>query len=288
MPSLKAIRKRIGSVKNTQKITRAMKLVAAARLRRAQEAIVAARPYARALEDVIADLARRAGTDVHPLLERRDIKAVELIVISSDRGLAGAYNTNVNRAAERFIYDHKSDYAAIDIITVGRKAREYLKRRKAKITTEKPGANSFNAADRARELVTAATLHYTEGKVDAVFMIYNEFKSAITQKVQVEQLLPIKPKELPPGAPPTDYKYEPDKTEVLSVLLPQYMEVEIYRALLEAIASEFGARMSAMDNATSNARDMIAKLTLDYNRARQAAITKELLEIIGGAEALKG
>jgi F-type H+-transporting ATPase subunit gamma len=287
MPSLKAIRKRIASVKNTQKITKAMKLVAAARLRRAQEAILAARPYARALEDVIADVARRSGGS-HPLLEQRDIKAAELIVISSDRGLAGAYNTNVNRAAERFLFDHKSDYAAIDVETVGRKAREYLKRRKVKVVNEHPGASSATAADRARSLANSVIERYQSGAIDAVFLVYNEFKSAITQKIQVEQLLPVKPKTLPAGATPTDFIYEPSREEVLGVLLPQYIEVETYRALLEAIASEFGARMSAMDSASSNARDMIARLTLDYNRARQAAITKELLEIIGGAEALKG
>ncbi len=287
MPSLKAIRKRIASVKNTQKITKAMKLVAAARLRRAQEAILAARPYARALEDVIADVARRAGAS-HPLLEEREARAVELIVISSDRGLAGAYNTNVNRAAERFVHDHKADYAAIDVVTVGRKAREYLKRRKVKVVGEHAGASSATAQDRAQTLAHGVIERFQSGKVDAVFVVYNEFKSAITQRVQVEQLLPVRPKVLPPGAPPTDFIYEPGKEEVLGVLLPRYIDVELYRALLEAIASEFGARMSAMDSATSNARDMIAKLTLDYNRARQAAITKELLEIIGGAEALKG
>jgi F-type H+-transporting ATPase subunit gamma len=288
MPSLKAIRKRIGSVQNTQKITRAMKLVAAARLRRAQESIIAARPYARALEDVIAELARRAGA-VHPLLAKRDaIKKVLLVAISSDRGLAGAYNTNINRMVERFIGDYKEKYETIEVEVVGRKARDYLRRRKLTVTKEHPGVNSAVALDRARDLAAVITSRYTSGEIDAVYLVYNEFKSAISQKVNVEQFLPVVPKELPAGAPPTDFIYEPSREEVLGTILPQYVEVEIYRALLEAIASEFGARMTAMDNATNNAKEMIARLTLDYNRARQAAITKELLEIIGGAEALKG
>jgi F-type H+-transporting ATPase subunit gamma len=287
VPSLKAIRNRIASVKNSQKITRAMKLVAAARLRRAQDAIVAARPYARTLEDVISELARRAGA-AHPLLEARPRKKVELIVVSSDRGLAGAYNTNVNRATERFVGDHKDEYEAITIETVGKRAPQYLKRRKIAIRREHPGVTSAVAHDRARDLAAGVCARYEAGEVDAVFMIYNEFKSAVSQKVQVEKLLPVTPKELPEKATPVDFIYEPSRPAVLGALLPQYVEVELYRALLEAIASEFGARMSAMDNATNNAREMIARLTLDYNRARQAAITKELLEIIGGAEALKG
>jgi F-type H+-transporting ATPase subunit gamma len=287
MPSLKTIRKRIVSVKNTQKITRAMKLVAAARLRRAQENIVAARPYARSLEDVIAEVARRAGA-AHPLLEERAAKRVELLVITSDRGLAGAYNTNVNRATERFIYEHKADIPDVGVAIVGRKGRDYLRRRKVNVVAELPGVTTPTALDRARELTQGVIDRYTEGKLDAVYLIYNEFKSAITQKVQVERLLPVRPKQLPAGATPTDYIYEPSRDDVLGHLLPLYVEIEIYRALLESIASEFGARMSAMDSATSNAKEMIGKLTLQYNRARQAAITKELLEIIGGAEALKG
>ncbi len=287
MPSLKAIRKRIGTVRNTQKITRAMKLVAAARLRRAQDAIVAARPYARALEEVISEVARRAGGG-HALLEERPVKNVELIVMTSDRGLAGAFNTNVNRAAERFVGDFRDQYESIQVTVVGRKGREYLKRRRVEVKRDLPGATGTTAPDRARDLAAGAIERYVAGKIDAVYLVYNEFKSAITQKTQVEKLLPVTPKELPRGASPTDFVYEPTREQVLESLATQYVEVEILRALLESVASEFGARMSAMDNATNNAKDMIARLTLDYNRARQAAITKELLEIISGAEALKG
>lgn len=289
MPSLKSIRKRITSVKNTQKITRAMKLVAAARLRRAQEAITAARPYAQALEEVISEIATRAGgEEAHPLLARRPPRKVELVVVTSDRGLAGAFNTNVNRAVERYLYENRPNLDEIRLAILGRKGREYFKRRRGNIVREWAGVTSSVAADRAREVAAAVKEDFLEGRVDAVYLVYNEFKSAISQKVLVEPLLPVRPRELPPGATPADAIYEPSKAAVLDRLLPMYVEVEIYRALLESIASEFGARMSAMDNATSNASEMISKLTLQYNRARQAAITKELLEIIGGAEALKG
>lgn len=287
MANLKAIRKRIGSVQNSQKITRAMKLVAAARLRRAQDAIIAARPYARALEEVIAEVARRAGAG-HPLLETRAPKNVELIVMTSDRGLAGAFNTNITRATERFIGDHRDQHDSIVLTVVGRKGRDFFKRRKVDVRKEYGGVTGATAIDRARDLAAAAVERFTEGKVDAIYIVYNEFKSAVTQKVRVEQLLPVTPKELPANASPADFEYEPSRADVLKALLEQYVEVELLRALLESVASEFGARMSAMDNATNNAKEMIAKLTLDYNRARQAAITKELLEIIGGAEALKG
>jgi len=292
MPSLKAIRKRITSVKNTQKITRAMKLVAAARLRRAQEQILAARPYARALEEVIAELAARAGGHgeeaAHPLLVTRPARRVELILVTSDRGLAGAFNTNVNRMAERFLYEHRPEHDHIGLSIVGKKGRDYFRRRKVELARDLPGVTSATAQERAQELAAHVLESYGERKLDAVYLIYNEFKSAISQKVQVERLLPITPQQLPPGATPTDHIYEPSKAAVLGHVLPMYVQLEIYRALLESIASEFGARMSAMDSATNNSRDMISRLTLQYNRARQAAITKELLEIIGGAEALKG
>jgi F-type H+-transporting ATPase subunit gamma len=288
MANLKAIRKRITSVQNTQKITRAMKLVAAARLRRAQDGIIAARPYARALEDVIAEIAARAGHDAHPLLEERAPKRVELLVVTSDRGLAGAYNTSINRQTERFLYENKGTFESIGLAIVGRKGRDHFRRRGANIVREHAGVSSAVAEERAREVAAGMIADYQDKKLDAIYVVYNEFKSAISQKVQIERLLPITPKVLPASASPTDYIYEPSKAEVLSRLLPMYVEVEVYRSFLEAIASEFGARMSAMDNASKNAKEMIGKLTLQYNRARQAAITKELLEIIGGAEALKG
>jgi F-type H+-transporting ATPase subunit gamma len=284
MPSLKAIRNRIASVKNTQKITRAMKLIAATRLKRAQENVQAARPYARALETVIADLAGRAGNEAHPLLARRPLKNVELIVMTSDRGLAGAFNSQVNRATERWVYEH--DEISVDLAVIGRRGRDYLRRRKLKVVQEWAGVTTPTAAERADEVTQRVMSRYLEGQVDAVLVVYNEFKSAITQKVQVEQLLPVVP--VAGAASGGDYVYEPSQRDVLDHLVPLYVHTQIYRALLESIASEFGAKMTAMDNATNNAREMIAKFTLDYNRARQAAITKELLEIIGGAESLKG
>ncbi len=293
MPSLKAIRTRIASVKSTQKITRAMKLVAAARLRRAQDAMTAARPYARRLGEVIADVAARAQSESgddppHPLLGRRDLKKVRMLVVSSDRGLAGGYNSNLLRKTERFIVDESEKYPHIDLALIGRKAKEHFKRRKAKVAAEHVGVSSETALSRARELALSLARDFLAGEIDAVFVVYNEFKSAISQTVAIEPLLPIKPAELAANEGRIDFEYEPSKRELLDALVPLYLEIELYRVLLEAIASEFGARMSAMDSATKNAKEMIGSLTLQFNRARQAAITKELMEIVGGAEALKG
>jgi F-type H+-transporting ATPase subunit gamma len=294
MPSLKAIRTRIASVKNTQKITRAMKLVAAARLRRAQDAMTAARPYAKRLEEVVADLAGRltaASKDdepAHPLLAHREVKTLRLVVVGSDRGLAGGYNSNLNRAAERFLVDEKLKYPHIELATIGRKAREHFRRRNATVVKEYAGVASDSALDRARELARDLTQDFLDGKVDAVLVAFNEFKSAITQVVTFAPLLPVRAIELPAAEGHIDFEYEPSKREVLDTILPLYVEIQLYRIMLEAIASEFGARMSAMDNATKNAKEMIGSLTLQFNRARQAAITKELMEIVGGAEALKG
>ncbi len=287
MPSLKALRNRIGSVKNTQKITRAMKLVAAARLRRAQDTIVAARPYARGLETVIAEIAARAGGDAHPLLERRPLERVELIILTGDRGLSGAFNTNVSRATERYVVEHRLDHQELALAVVGRKGRDYLKRRKHNVVRDYPSPTSATALERAQTLSSSVVERYRDKQLDGVFLIYNEFKSAVTQIVRVEQLLPVVPKQLPAGQG-GDFSYEPSRTAVLDTVLPLYVQIEIHRAMLESIASQFGAQMSAMDSASKNASEMIGKLTLSYNRARQAAITKELLEIIGGAEALKG
>jgi len=289
MPSLKDIRKRIGSVKNTQKITRAMKLVAAAKLRRSQDAIIAQRPYAQELAAVISDLAARTSRDAHPLLQEREGKRALVIALSSDRGLAGAYNANIIRAAEGFVRDHSGDYEDIQLWLIGRKVGDYFNRRKGPIFERQLAPTSKDAQQLSREVTNTVKEAFLEGKFDRVFVIYNEFKSAITQVVRTEQLLPVVPAELDSDdANPSDFTYEPSKAELLDHLLPLYVSVQLFRSFLESIASEFGARMSAMDNATRNADDMIGKLTLQYNRARQAAITKELLEIISGAESLKG
>jgi F-type H+-transporting ATPase subunit gamma len=289
MPSLKAIRRRIVSVKNTQKITKAMKAVAAARLRKAQEAIIALRPYAQKLDQVIAEVAARRPPDeeVHPLLAVRDEKRV-VVVLTSDRGLAGGFNANINRAADRFLLERKGQMEEIVLSIVGRKGREYFKRRSRPVKHEYMGVFSEVSVERAREIATAVVHDYNEQSLDAVYLVYNEFKSAMSQRVVIEKLLPVQPAKLPESAGQVDYKFEPSRRELLDHLLPLNVETQIYRSILESIASEFGARMTAMDNATNNAVDMIGRLTLEFNRARQAAITKELMEIVGGAEALKG
>jgi F-type H+-transporting ATPase subunit gamma len=294
MPSLKSIRTQIASKKSTQKITRAMKLVSAARLRGAQDAILAARPYANALVEVIGQVAERAGAEAHPLLERREEKRITLVPITSDRGLAGGFNANIVRAVARFMADHDGAETALEI--VGKKGRDYYRRRKVTVKHEVPGATGATAAELSRQVASIVVDSFVRGQTDAVYLVYNEFKSAVQQRVVVEPLLPVtRASVVPSGAAPSakdatsiDFAYEPSKRELLDVLIPQFVESQIYRALLESVASEFGARMTAMENATNNAREMIADLTLKYNRVRQAAITKELMEIVSGAEALKG
>ncbi|HEU5057316.1 MAG TPA: ATP synthase F1 subunit gamma [Kofleriaceae bacterium] len=290
MPSLKAIRKRIGSVKNTQKITRAMKLVAAARLRRAQDAIIAARPYSNALERVVAELADRAGREAHPLLADRTGRRAQVVVMTSDRGLAGSFNTQVLRRTEALINEDLAEWDEVALRLVGRKGNEYFKRRDATIASYMPAGQQGGPLALSRELANFVVTDFLEEKVDRVYLIYSEFKSAMSQKPVVTQLLPLKPRVLAEGEVQRagDFIYEPSKEELLEHLLPLYIQNGLYRASLESVASELGARMSAMDSATRNAGEMIDRLTLQYNRARQAAITKELLEIIGGAEALKG
>jgi F-type H+-transporting ATPase subunit gamma len=290
MPSLKAVRLRIASVKSTQKITSAMKLVAAAKLRRAQDAIIAARPYAKALGDITAEVAARAGAEAHPLLEQRDPKRMILLVITSDRGLCGGFNANLCRLAQRFAEDSlaKSGVAELRYETVGKKGREYFRRRKLNLTRDFPGAEGPSSLARAKELAATLTEEFLAGRVDSVQVVYNRFKSVVSQTPAVEQLLPIASAPVDGEGGAGEFLFEPGKEAILEYLLPMYVETQIHRALLESIASEFGARMTAMENATKSATEMINKLTLLYNRARQASITKELMEIVGGAEALKG
>jgi F-type H+-transporting ATPase subunit gamma len=294
MPSLKVIRTRIASVKSTQKITRAMKLVAAARLRRAQDAIIGARPYANALQEAVAEVALRAGAESHPLLDQRPVKKIALVVLSSDRGLAGGFNANLFRGVHRFVAEQNAapEPPEVSIYVVGKKGRDFFRRRKSSpVAREFAGAAGNVAEARAQEVALTILEVFQTAKVDAVYLIYNEFKSAIQQRVMVEPLLPLIAGKLAAGAAAAgqiDFLYEPDKAQLLDALLPMYVQSQVYRALLESIASEFGARMTAMDSATGNAKEVIARLTLQYNRARQAAITKELMEIVSGAEALKG
>jgi F-type H+-transporting ATPase subunit gamma len=307
MPSLKIIRKRISSTKATQKITRAMKMVAGARLTRAQQRIVAMRPYAVKTAEVLQSVTRAmaATTDsqsepVHPLLARRPEKKSLFLVFSSDRGLCGALNTNVNKNTERAWQEKTAADIQVSFATLGRKGREYLNRRQGDVVRDFPRIYDGLDLDKARLVASWLIPRFQKSDCDAVYFVYNEFKSALTQKVVIERLLPLGEPSGPGASPgrsaddaggpriaPSDFIYEPDQRALLERLLPMYVEISVYRALLESQASFFGAQMTAMDAATRNAKDMIARYTLLYNRARQAAITKELMEIIGGAEALK-
>jgi F-type H+-transporting ATPase subunit gamma len=298
MASLKAIRKRIVSVKNTRKITRAMKLVAAAKLRRAQDTIIAARPYSSALASVVSELSGVAGKDAHPLFEERDARRVQIVVITADRGLAGAFNTNVIKAVERYSQNELQGVSEISLRIIGKKANQHFARRNANIASYDPAPTSPTALTQAREAANRVIADFVDNKVDRVFLAYNEFKNAGSQVVRVIQILPVAPGTSDDKAmvaasaehdhTTADYIYEPSKEALLSRLVPLYVQIQIYRAALESIAAFFGAQMMAMENATKNAGEMINRYTLQYNRARQASITKELLEIIGGAEALKG
>ena len=284
MPSLKIIRKRISSVRSTQKITKAMKMVSAAKLRRAQEAAVAARPYAQKLSELLQAVASAITDDAHPLLRAADEPArVRLVVLTSDRGLCGAYNAALLRQAEAFTRGQSGREVSLTI--VGRKGVEYFRRRSATIADRHVQIPGPSVA-LAREIATKVSSEFAEGRVDRVELLYSAFRSALSQVPTFETLLPVAVKS--EGAAPLEHLMEPDRASLLERLLPQFVEVRIYRALLEAAASEQGARMTAMDSATTNASKMILSLTLAMNRARQAAITKELMEIVSGAEALKG
>ncbi|MDY0269513.1 ATP synthase F1 subunit gamma [Trichloromonas sp.] len=288
MPSLKDIKKRIGSVKNTQQITKAMKMVSAAKLRRAQETVVASRPYSDKMLEVLSSLAAREEAEAHPLLFSRGKRRALVVVLTADRGLCGGFNANICKTAERFVRKNEDGFEAYDLMVIGRKGKEYLKHRAglniSKVYENITGIISFGTASLLGQEVVES---YVNEQYDAVYLIYNDFRSAISQVVTTAQLLPIIPREVPEGTYMTQYLYEPNRGAVLAQLLPKNVEVQIFRALLESVASEHGARMSAMDSASKNAKEMIGKLTLQYNRARQAAITKELMEIISGAESIK-
>lgn len=289
MASLKAIRNRIVSVKNTRKITRAMKLVAAAKLRRAQDTIIAARPYSAALTSVVSELSGVAGKDAHPLFEERELKRAAVVVMTSDRGLAGAFNTNVIKAVERYAANELTGVSELSLRIIGKKANQHFSRRNANIASFDLAPTSANALQMARETANRVIDDFMAGKVDKVFLAYNEFKGAGSQVVRVIQILPVSPgDDKGDQQQQADYIYEPTKEALLTRLVPLYVQIQLYRAALESLAAFFGAQMMAMENATKNAGDMIQRYTLQYNRARQAAITKELAEIVGGAEALKG
>ena len=289
MPSLKSIKKRIGSVKNTRQITKAMKMVSAAKLRRAQENVVAARPYAKKLREVLERLAESQNMDPNPLMVRREFADRALIIlVTSDRGLCGGFNANISKSVERFIRERKDDYAEISIMTIGRKGYDFLKNRQ-KIYKNYSGISSKPTYQAAALIAKEVIQGFLNEDYDEVFLFYNAFRSVMTQDITFDTLLPITASGVQEGAESgVEYIYEPSKVELLHELLPKSVEVAIFKAMLESVASEHGARMTAMDSASKNATEMIGKLTLIYNRARQAAITKELMEIISGAESVKG
>jgi F-type H+-transporting ATPase subunit gamma len=336
VPSLKAIRKRIFTVKSTQKITRAMKMVAGARLNRAQQRITDLRPYAVKTQELLSQIVASEATPVapapepmpvegaearpvegaeapldtgqplepygekpvHPLLAKREEKRVLLVVLTSDRGLCGAFNTNINKRAEREWKSRAEKGEDVKLVVIGRKGRDYFTRRKAPIHKVLPGVWEKLSHETAQQVGKEVLAPFLGREADAIYFVYNEFKSAMSQRVVVERLLPVAEPASPsdPGGAAeregevtrlNEFLFEPNKGALLERLLPMYVDISILRALYESMASELGARMTAMDAATKNAKEMVERLTLQYNRARQAAITKELMEIIGGSEALK-
>jgi F-type H+-transporting ATPase subunit gamma len=288
---LRDIRNRIGSVKSTRQITKAMKMVAAAKLRRAQDAILKTRPYAQLLDRTLNRVAARAAAEgalSHPLLAARELKTAEIVLITSDRGLAGGFNSNISRRVQRFITEEGERFQQTTVATIGRKGRDFFRARKFEIRKDFTGIHSGLDYAKADAIAREYTERYLAGEVDAVYLAFNEFKSAISQKPVLFQLLPIDTSAVEESAASAiDFKYEPSREALLADLLPRHISMQVWRALLESAASEHGARMSAMESATKNAEEMIAALTLQYNRARQAYVTKELMEIVSGAEALK-
>jgi F-type H+-transporting ATPase subunit gamma len=295
MPNLLDIRRRIKSVKNTQQITKAMKMVSAAKLRRAQDRVVTARPFANKMAEVLGELAQRTDEDFHhPLLDYRGDQRYLLVLITADKGLCGAFNTNLTKAAQAFMRDNADKQ--IEIMAIGRKGRDFFRNRRATISSEYIGLTGKGRVEFSEALEVARGLikQYTEDtSIDKVYIIYNEFKSVLSQRVVLEQLLPVarakqEEPEVKSQQPVTliDYIYEQPPAEMFGQLLPRLVETQIFRALLESIASEQGARMTAMDSASKNASELIESLTLNMNRIRQAAITNEIIEVVSGAAAL--
>jgi F-type H+-transporting ATPase subunit gamma len=294
MPSLIDLRRRIRAVKNTQQITKAMKMVAASKLRRAQERMMSARPYAQQMQRVLSSLATRVDPDAHPLLAQREITAASkslVIVVTADKGLCGSFNTNIIKAAGSYIVESPQ---TCTLGLVGRKGRDFFARRGFSVFFEQIGIfQKLKFAD-AQSIAQAAIEAFVSGEVDRVILAYNEFKSVMSQRIVIDQLLPIARADVEasgtpgtPGTPSTvDYIYEPSAQAIFNELLPRYVEIQVYRALLESNAAFFAAQMTAMDTATKNSADMIASLTLYMNKVRQAAITREIIEVVSGAEAL--
>jgi F-type H+-transporting ATPase subunit gamma len=289
MATLRDIKRRIKAVESTSKITKAMKMVSAAKFRKAQQRMLEMRPYADRMSGILSSLASSAEGEIHPLLAVRPRKNIEVIVMTSDRGLCGAFNTNIMKAATRHIDELKREGYDVTIDIVGRKARDYYKRRGIEMRKTWTGISGKISYGNAQEIAAEIIENYTNETTDEVILIFNEFKSAIAQQVVISRLLPLSPIEAAEETLPIyNFIYEPSKQEIFSRLVPKNVEIQIFRALLESQASEEAARMAAMENATRAANDMIGSLTLQYNKARQASITKELMDIVGGVEALKG
>ena len=281
MPSMRDLRRRIKSIKSTQQITKAMKMVAAAKLRRSQEMVVASRPYAKRIKDVLARAAGATTETNHPLLEKREVKSTGYVLITADRGLCGGFNANLIRKANGELKEFNNPR----LVTVGRKGRDFFKKRGYEIVGEFTNLGESISFDAARVIAGFIVEKYLDGTFDEVYLVFSEFVNPLVQRPQTIKLLPLETPEEEAGG--GEYIFEPSADAVLNTLLPKYIEVQVYRALLESKASEHGARMTAMDTATENAAEMIAKLTLQLNRARQAAITKEIAELVGGAAALE-
>jgi F-type H+-transporting ATPase subunit gamma len=284
MPSLIDFRRRIRSVRNTQQITKAMKMVSAAKLRRAQDRVIAARPYAALLRKVLANLAAAVGTDdraaSNPLLAQRPEQHILLLLFTSDKGLAGAFNANLIKAAQKFLEDHTG--AEVELETIGRKGRDFFRKRGTRITAEHVGILGNPRFEDAAAIARKAIERFRAGEIDAVYVLNNEFKSVVAQQLAISRLLPV---EVPAHAEIVDYIFEQPPNEMLEAILPRFVETEVYRSMLETAAAEHAARMMAMEAATSNATDMIDSLTLYMNRVRQAIITKEIIEVVSGAAA---
>ncbi len=290
MATLRDIKRRIKAVQSTSKITKAMKMVAAAKFRKAQQRMFEMRPYADRMKEILSSLAGSAEGEIHPLLTVRPRRNIQVIVMTSDRGLCGAFNTNIMKAAARHVEELKREGFEVGISVVGRKARDYYKRRNIEMIKTWTGISGKISYANAQEIAADIIENYTNETIDEVVLIYNEFKSAIAQQVVVTRLLPLEPIKASEEEtlPVYNFIYEPSKQEIFSRLVPKNVEIQVFRALLESQASEEAARMAAMENATKAANDMIGSLTLQFNKARQASITKELMDIVGGVEALKG
>ncbi len=290
MATLRDIKRRIKAVESTSKITKAMKMVAAAKFRKAQQRMIEMRPYADRMAQVLVSLAPHGDEEIHPLLAVRPRRRVEILVITSDRGLCGAFNTNILKAAMNNIQNLKKEGFEVVVSSVGRKARDYFKRRNVTLRNSWTGLSGNISYAGAQKIGNDLIDQYVDQSVDEVVIAYNEFKSVIAQNIIIDRLLPLAPIEASEDAEPITYNliYEPSKQDIFTKIVPKNVEIQIFRALLESQASEEAARMSAMENATRAANDMIDSLTLQFNKARQATITRELMDIVGGVEALKG